>query len=367
MAQAGLHVEVLALNGVGLRSAFSLGSLRRRGESVSGRLKEQVEAQLVIPGSEKGKALRWSRRMAGLVSDHIRQSGQPDLIHVHSSMWAGLAASYIRRTHGIPYLITEHRGRFISGNLEAEKMLSPWHIPLLKAAFDGAERVVTVSHALQGKILEISPDCTGRMETIPNMVDTTFFVPGQPRGTEPFVFLCLASLDHLKGLDTLLLALGKLKRKNTGSVRLIIGGEGPMKEELKGLTRKLSLEADVRFTGQLDREAVRQHLQSVHAFVLPSRYEAFGVVLIEAMACGLPVIASQAGGAPEIVRDDNGMLVPPDDPESLASAMDSLVRNPERYHAEAIRSYAERNFGRYVVAGAYLKIYQKIINTRKEQ
>jgi L-malate glycosyltransferase len=362
MALAGTQVDVLALNAVGVKSLLSMKSMRRDFRDKLKGFYERVEPHLIFPGPEKWQILKWTDRLTNMTTAHMKKHGYPDLIHAHSSIWAGLAASAIKKTHGIPYLVTEHRGRFTAGNREAENMLLPWHIPLLKAAFGGADRVVTVSNALREKVLEISPECMDRMITIPNMVDTAFFVPGPGLPSSPFVFFCLAHLEYLKGIDILLHATHLLKKNNAGHVRVIIGGDGPQRKELESLCRILSLQDTVTFTGRLDREAVKSHLQSAHAFVLPSRFEAFGVVYIEAMACGLPVIATRAGGTVDIVRDENGILVDPGSPVDLAGAMELLVQNAGKYEQGNIRKYAIRHFSQEVIAGKYLKLYHEIIN-----
>ncbi len=362
IAQAGARVNVLALNPKGLKSMFSQKEKTGNDFAWVRDFKEEIRPYPVIPFSARANAKSWTRQLTRMTKIHLASQGEPDLIQVHSSMWAGLVAARIKRDFGIPYVLTEHRGRFISDSLTASALFRKWHIPLLREAFEGADIVVTVSQALQAKILEISPACRDKMVTIPNMVDTRFFsTPLNKKPPPPFVFFCLAHLDPLKGVDTLIRAADLLIKKGEVPIRLLIGGEGSQKAQLREMVRKSGNESFISFSGHLEREGVRHCLHRAHAFVLPSRFEAFGVVFIEAMACGLPVIASNAGGASDFVGRETGLLVPPDDPVRLARAMELITKTLPQYNPESVRNHVQSNFSKGVVAEKYLELYKSII------
>jgi L-malate glycosyltransferase len=212
----------------------------------------------------------------------------------------------------------------------------------------------------------MAPACKDRMITIPNMVDTEFFVPPGHSPPGPFTFFCLAHLEAGKGIDTLLEATRILLDRKARPVRVVIGGDGPQRSRLEKMARELSLETTITFTGVLGREEVRDNLQKSHAFVLPSRFEAFGVVYIEAMACGLPVIATKAGGPIEFVSKDTGLLVEADQAPALEAAMDGLMQRHGDYKPDRIRETVTRRFGKEVVTKSYVALYQQLIEkTRK--
>jgi glycosyltransferase involved in cell wall biosynthesis len=374
MARSGFHVSVLALDPVGAGSPA--GYLRPGKESDTwygnpgqGRIREVLRPYRTIPLLERPNAGLWLRRMLSLAKQFIATHGTPDIIQAHSALWAGLAAARLKEGLGIPYVLTEHRGRFVSGNPHARAQIRPWHRPLLREAFEMAERVVTVSDALQDTIGTIAPACKPVMTTLYNMVDTAYFTPAAP-SREPIPpgqachFFSLAHLETHKGMDTLLEAMAMLCKGGADRVRLTIGGDGPERRRLQAMCARLQLDEKVRFTGHLTREQVRAHLREADAFVLASRFEAFGLVYAEAMSCGLPVIASRAGGAPGFVTRETGLICPPDRPGELAGAMKSLADQITGYRPDVIRKHAIRLFGQETIASRYAALYRNLVQKR---
>jgi len=126
---------------------------------------------------------------------------------------------------------------------------------------------------------------------------------------------------------------------------LTVIGDGPERGRLEHKARRLGIEAQVQFLGRLGRNAVQDALWHSHAFVLPSLHETFGVVLLEAMATGLPVVATASGGPEDLVTPETGMLVPPGDVDALADALASLREDRTTYDTDAIRAYVRDQFG----------------------
>ena len=112
------------------------------------------------------------------------------------------------------------------------------------------------------------------------------------------------------------------------------------------LAGRLEIANHVEFLGELSRAAVKEAYGKAHAFVLPSLYETFGVVLIEALSMGLPLISTACGGPQDIVTQENGLLVPPNDPELLHKAMKQLMKNYHLYSPHALRQDAIMRFGK---------------------
>jgi glycosyltransferase involved in cell wall biosynthesis len=138
-------------------------------------------------------------------------------------------------------------------------------------------------------------------------------------------------LHRQKG-HTLLLQAAAACRARGLALALAIAGEGPLHAELEAQARAAGLGTSVRLLGR--RSDVRELMRACDVFVFPSLYEAFGVALLEAMACGAAVVASRVGGIPEIVEDGaSGLLVPPADPAALADAIACLAERPDRRRA----------------------------------
>jgi glycosyltransferase involved in cell wall biosynthesis len=150
------------------------------------------------------------------------------------------------------------------------------------------------------------------------------------RHTAPSI-LCIAAHNPKKGLDILLQALALVRTRGV-ALKLVLVGDGPLRPKLEELARQLDLDDQVQFAGFQDLPAVRRHLQQCGLFVLPSRAEPFGIVILEAMIHGKPIITTRVGGIPEIVTHlKDGYLIPPEDPQALAAAIcevaqDSLLR-----------------------------------------
>lgn len=367
LAAGGIRVTVLAAPHTSMRDfplrnpsrAFSTAITEAAG------MREIIRPYYNIPLVSRQNALGWIRMMVSFAERQFRKDGVPDLLQVHSSMWAGVVAARLGRRHGIPVVITEHRSRFVYNTPEAKALFLPWHEDLLQEAFTAASQIITVSPALNERIFHYLPDKEKHILTIPNMVDTDFFVPAPTPINRPgsdFTFFALAHHIALKGFDTLLDAFARAAAHHS-TLKLIIGGSGPETFTLKKQCHSSGLDNRVTFTGALNANQVREFMQQADAFVLPSRFEAFGVVFIEAMACGIPVIAARAGGPESFITPATGMLVPPDAPRQLAEAMLEMAATGH-FRSEEIRQVAVEQFSPKAIAGKYLEIYQQILKNK---
>ena len=144
-------------------------------------------------------------------------------------------------------------------------------------------------------------------------------------------------------------------------LRLKIGGGGVEEAALKRQAGRLKIDAAVDFLGALDNGAVLRLMRGSDVFVLASRNETFGVVFIEALSQGLPVIATRCGGPEGIVNGNNGLLVPKEQPEALAEALLEMAENRARYPAEALRAACLEEFGEQAVTGRLKAVYAQVL------
>jgi glycosyltransferase involved in cell wall biosynthesis len=189
-----------------------------------------------------------------------------------------------------------------------------------------AHRVVANSRAAAEQLLRegVSPNA---ISVIPNGIDRRLYARARSR-TPRRTVTTVANLRAEKGHDVLIRAAARVTRDIPGAVFQLVG-DGPMRDALAVQAESLGISHAVRFLGH--REDVPDVLQESDLFVLPSRTEAFPNGVLEAMAAGLPVVASSVGGIPELIRDDeNGVLVPVADEDALAAAILSLMREPHR-------------------------------------
>ena len=203
---------------------------------------------------------------------------------------------------------------------------------------------------------------TARCAVIHNGIDITEFALRQnnPRLAtgRPYVF-AMGRHVHQKGFDVLIRAWKELPLH---SHDLVIGGSGTDTEVFRELIGELNLDGSVHLIGRLDRNAVVAHLQHAACFVLPSRHEPFGIVVLEAMAARTPVIATEVGGVPEFVTDGvNGRLVPGNDVNAMANALQELIMNGvSEPQLDAGYTTAVAHDWSHI-ANQYLNIYSKCV------
>jgi glycosyltransferase involved in cell wall biosynthesis len=294
----------------------------------------------------------WARMMSALVDRYARVYGPPDIVHAHGSLWAGHAAMLASRRRGIPFVVTEHGSLFQSGSI------SPRLLAGAREVFRAAAVTITVSASLRHCLAKCAS--VRDILVVPNTVDPQFWtLPPRQRVRSPFTYCAVGNLQPVKAFDDLIRSFAA-RFRGTDDVRLVIGGDGPMRSGLESLVERLGIRGHVQFLGALSREGVRQAMWDANCLVLPSRLETFGVVLIEALATGLPVVSTRCGGPEDIVTPAVGALVEPGDVEGLATAL-GAIRESARYDPQTLRAQAVRRYG-YAAVGAQLReMYQRAL------
>lgn len=365
IAAMGYTVDVLVNRVVGARKLMQVGLSALKPFVVQDENGLRVARSVYpkIPGSEKQNIKGWSRRLVKLYARYQELYGKPDLILVHSVTWAGYAASLIHKQYNIPYLVVEHRSFFVWSTPEAKQMVRPYYQNFFEEAYRNCIALVPVSESLMKGIRELMPWVEEKTRIIPNMIREDMFLPPEKsRQSDPFVFIWAGRFEHVKGIDVLLEAVLLLKQKIGTAFQLRLAGKGSLRTELEEQSEKLGLTGEVKFLGRISREEMQKEMQGSNCFVLPTRYEAFGAVLIEAMASGLPVIATRSGGPDTIVTKDKGLLVDPDSAAQLAGAMEQIINTYDAYLAEEIRRSTLEQYGQTAVMKQYDELFQKILN-----
>jgi len=349
--------------------AFSSNTFREL--VFAGRRSEQVEngvlvsrlSTLKFPKLEEWNLNRWIRKYILHFEKYREEHGLPDIMIVQSSLWAGAVASRLKKIYKIPYILVEHRGRFTEHLELSEEYFESWYLSYLKGAFSNADRLVCVSEALKNKISSISKVPVSDIEVIPNLIDTGFFCPsGRTRELQPFVFLSAGFLDRVKGFDILLGAFAKFLDQNEGEFFLRIAGKGKDEKALRKYAADLGIIDRVSFLGKVSRERIRDEMQRSNVFILPSRFESFGVVLIEALATACPIIATRSGGPESIVNDQNGFLVPVENEEELKDAMERMYLSYQNFNPEIIRNEAVDKYSSEYVSEKYRVLIRETLH-----
>jgi glycosyltransferase involved in cell wall biosynthesis len=220
--------------------------------------------------------------------------------------------------------------------------------------------ILPVSESLRKSIW--SYGIKNRFQIVPNVVDTNLFHPDGRR--EKYLtnkrILLVALLNPKKGIPYLFRALQILKKKRNDFF-LDIVGDGPSRKEYEMLAVELGISDKVYFHGLKSKQEIAQFMRKSHFFVLPSLLETFGVVLIEALASGLPVITSNIGGPNEIINKEVGLLIPPKDEHALVNAIDNMLEHHKNYSPEKISQYAKDKFSCETVGKKLDDIYKNLL------
>ncbi len=279
----------------------------------------------------KYKFARWT--IGSCVQAVTRELGRDalksfDLIHAQSTWPTGLAAAPLAKELGLPFLVTLH--------IQDEPAL---YLGSGRELYDEmlmqASALVAVGSPLARFIQNRKSDAvTAPLTIIPNGVDLEAIekAVAQPRDTRgnTIQIVSVGNLWKIKGIDVVLAALKELDKQGISNWHYTIVGDGPERASLETLAGEYGLGARVVFTGALPHDQALSHIAASNIFVLPSWNEAFGVVYLEAMACGKPVIGCRGQGAEDIIVDgETGLLVEPRDVSSLVGALMQLLVDPK--------------------------------------
>jgi len=364
----GLERVVLALAGAGrgLGQSASVLCLERPGT-----LTPQVEA-LGIPVAcvHKPPGLRWDT--ADRVRDVLRRF-HPDVVHTHQ-MAALLYAGRAARQERVPVVHTEHNNvaalRPASWARRLKTGLLWRYAGRYADRFCGVSRDVVAAAGAYGTVRR------RKLAHVPNGIDTAAVAAvGADRpaaraalGIAPDapVVGTVGRLAEVKRQDVLIRAFARLL-PDFPAARLVLVGDGPLRAELEGLAGSLDLGGAVLFAGY--RPDPERYLATMDVFALPSRAEAMPLVIPEAMAAGLPVVASRVGGIPELIVDGKtGLLVEPGDVAGLAARLRHLLADPQRAGelGRAGRALARAEYDVTAMARAYDRTYRELLTPKKE-
>ena len=297
-----------------------------------------------IPKTRKINHRKMFKIGKDIFKEYINENGLPDIIHLHTSL-AGELAIWVKNRYGISYVVTEHSSIF------ARKKISDLRLKFFKKVFTQSKANIAVS---ENFAVFLQKTFSVNFKYIPNLVDTDFFKPLEvKKDNNKFIFLNVAHLDSNKNHKGLINAFyEKFKGKKH---QLIIAGDGDEMINLRNQINSLKIENQIKLIGRVDRKKIRELMSEADCFVLSSIYETFGVVLIEAMSCGLPVISTKCGGPETIIKNNNyGYLCRLSE---LSDFMEKITQ--KEFDSGKIRMYAEENFSQNAISKKLEEIYFK--------
>lgn len=293
----------------------------------------------------------FNKRMDKLYKEIVKKEGKVDIIHAHSCFWGGIAAAYISKKYNIPLVITEH------SSLKYAKYAKDSYKQYIFDAYKEADILISVGTGLKK---EISEYVDRDIMVIPNMVDLNLFYIDNNKNKK-FTFFSCAFLEEGKGMGDLIKAFSMAFKGQ--DVILNIGGDGSTKNSLEELAKEINIDEQVNFLGALSREQVSEEMRKCDAFALPSEHETFGVVYIEALACGKPVIGANNGGAEDIIEEYNGIIANKNDVDSIKDALIEIKENYNIYNKNLIRKKVVDKYSEEVlvecIKGVYKEAYER--------
>jgi len=286
------------------------------------------------------------------------------VLHAHMLLPDGLAATLLKKKFKLPVVCTAH-----GSDVNIYPFANPLNMRLTRRALKDADAVAAVSNKLKDGIEKLTKAAKD-ISVIYNGADLAKFKPiskerakemlgvsGEGRG-----ILFVGNLIKLKCIDVLIKAFFRLKRKMPdGRLKLFLIGEGPEKKGLLSLARLLKLEEHVIFLGAKPHDEIPLWLNMADTFVLPSASEGFPTIIVEALACGIPIISTNVGGVQEaVIEGKTALLVKPHDVDGLAEAMGRVLKEADL--ADSMRKNQKDFPGAFTWAGnaqAYWDIYRR--------
>lgn len=320
-----------------------------------------IKTHAGIPKMRRLSYRQFGKAVNVIFDEYSQNFGRPDIIHAHSIFHAGIAGFHIAKTNKIPFVITEHLTAFLMGYINHKI-----DIEVSREIFEYADKALIVSHNFRKDLERHIQLPENTFTVVHNLVNDIFLgkiVPKTYTSEETFHFFTNSFLLPRKNIKLIIDAIHLMVKKKL-NVHLTVGGEGPLADELKEYTRFLGLEKQVRFTGKLWRHEVKEEVDKCHSFVLASQYETFGVVLIESLARGRPVVCTDSGGPRDFIRPEHGVLVEKHDAEDLSKAMEYVMKNYNQYNQQSLSDYCKDNFNEHKIAGEMMDVYYAALENR---
>ncbi len=299
---------------------------------------------------------KYRKLFKGAVINYIKESGIPALCHVHVAMKAGIIACWLKKKNSIPYILSEHWTGFLP---EADDKITdkPFYLQLTwKKIVTNADGFSTVSENLSVAMQKLFG--LKQISIIPNVVDTSIFYPGTA-SNDNIRFIHISGLTKFKNAKAIIQAFAIVQKEYPSATFDIFGSEG---KELRTLVTDLQLEKSIHFYNEVPQQILAEYVRQSMALILYSNYETFGCVIIEANACGVPVIVSDIPVFHETVTEGvNGTFVPANNPKALAKRMADVINNHISFNKQVIEATSLK-YSYEKVGKQFSNLYNEILS-----
>lgn len=352
---SGFKVGILSSALIPARYAFSHYPYKALDETNTFPILRKYHRQIIPTKYKKYQESIITYRQNGykLYIEYKKKYGKPDIIHAHNFEFGGFIAEIIKEKESIPFVITEHSSAHIRDTFSTSQY------EYFKECAKNASFVSAVSERFSD-LLETK--IQRKVYLLPNVIDPSFeSLCIAKKKNQAFTLINVASLDANKNHQLLIRSFAKAF-SGKKSVTLKIAGSGKLLTKLRKLTVTLGIESQVIFTGHLSRRNIKALMLEADCLIVASQHETFGVVIIEALACGLPVISTRCGGPEDIIDDTNGILVHSNSINQMAEAMLKIKENINIYEPKKLRNNIISRFGSNAFSKKAKEIYQNALN-----
>lgn len=285
------------------------------------------------------------KRLVGHVS-------KPDLIQLNVILPSGIGAYYLSKKYNIPYVINENWSGYTEEDGNYDGALKKY---FTRKIVSRAKAIMPTSEYLMKAML--AHNLKGNYFVVPNVVNVNLFKPETMPSVPETTLIHISSLnDREKNVSAIIMAFAEAAATVPG-LRLNIVGEGSDKKEYELMVENLELTARIKFKGRLMAHDLVNEINDSDALIMFSNYETFCLVIIEAFACGKPVITSNAGAIAGYMKPALGIMVEKEDGEALKSAIVTFVNNKHKFDGDYIRDFAVKNYSYEKVGKKLTAIY----------
>jgi glycosyltransferase involved in cell wall biosynthesis len=287
--------------------------------------------------------------------------GTPHICHVHVLTRAAALAYKLKQEKGIPYVITEHWSRYLPQNIQS--YTGRLRIKYTEKFVAAAAAVLPVSMHLQQAMQDRGLH-NNRYEVIPNVVDSDRFIPPTIKTTSPVTrFLSVTCFDEkAKNLSGVVDAAYQLMTAGIRNFHITFTGDGKDRKKIEERVQSLNLNTYCTFTGVVEGDALVNTYQQHDVLISNSHYETFGMVIPEALSCGLYVISTRTGVAPELIHEENGCILEAGDTTALMHAMQACIVKPPSVHSTTAHAAVAARYSRKAVSERLMAVYRRILN-----
>jgi len=290
------------------------------------------------------------------IRQFFSKEGLPNLVHVHIPMKAGMIAVWIKRTWGINYIVSEHAVIYSPGPKDAFMNRSLYFRRQVRNILKSATLVTNVSAhdaRLIGKLFGLP-----NVQVLRNTVNTEYF-KYNPENPGRFRFLHISTLGFQKNPEGILHCFHELQKLRGDWEFVLIG---PDREHISTLIRELGLGGRVNYKNEISYPEVAMEMEKSSALVMFSRFENFPCIIIEALCCGLPVIATVVGGIPECLDKTNSFLVEEGDQAALTLALDMMMEKYSEFDRSSISAQARALYNYDRIGRQFQDLYKQVVN-----